>query len=69
MMPPGFSWFNFIEIRAFEKPWINSSEVPCMHKENADSSLVSSSTRFLAFRRSHYFLQNIISKEKGSFLY
>lgn len=43
MMPPGFSWFNFIKIRAFEKPLMNSSEVFSINKENADSPSESSS--------------------------
>lgn len=69
MMPPGFCWFNFIGIRAFEKPWVNSSEVPSIYKENADSTSESSSTSFLSYRRSYYSLQSNISKKKGSFLH
>lgn len=51
-----------------EKPWMSSSEVPSMLKENVDSTSESSSTSLLFFRTSYYSLQNIVSKEKGSLL-
>lgn len=60
MMPPGFCCFNFIKIRAFEKPLMNSSEDLSIKKENADSTSESSSMfpilcKTLSLRRKVHF--------------